>query len=217
MTTIVGPSLRVRRVLTSLSILLCMVSVTLVASCARRGEMKPDSPPYAKLIGKWTREGSVYRGIESRLVVHATYRGLEFREAYVREYGDRYRLDDYRREKLLATERAGHERVEEFFLAVSTLDEKWNDLHRSDSVWRLYLKNDSGERVEPIAIRRVDEESPLFREFYPKLDRWSRGYIVTFPKYSEAGEAPLINDDTLRVTLVITGALGQTVIEWRMK
>jgi len=179
--------------------------------------MKPDTPPYTKVIEKWSSDGTVYRGIESRLILHATYRGLEFREAYAREYGERYRLEGYRIEKLVEQEGAEYERAEEFFLAVSSPNERWNDLDRSESVWRLYLKNDSGERVEPVTIRRVDEESPLFREFYPKLDQWSRGYIVTFPKYGETGEVPLINDDTRRFTLVITGALGHTEIEWRVK
>ncbi|MFQ5329757.1 MAG: hypothetical protein ACE5D4_07200 [Thermodesulfobacteriota bacterium] len=210
--------LRVKSFLTSLSILLCLLSVTLLPSCAKRGEVKPDGrPPYAKVIVKWTSEGSVYRGIESRLILHATYRGLEFREAYAREYGERYRLDGYRIEKLVEQERKEHERADEFFLAVSTPDEGWNDLERDDSIWRLYLKSNSGERVEPVAIRRVDEESPLFREFYPKLDQWSRGYIVSFPKYSATGERPLINDDTSRFTLIITGLLGHTEIEWQME
>jgi hypothetical protein len=213
-----SPSLRERALYTPLLILLCVLSAALVASCARRGEVKPDGgPPYAKVIKQWTREGSVYRGIESMLLLHGTYRGMELREAYTREYGERYRLDSYRVEKLVAQERAGYERSEEFFLAVYTPDEKWNDLERSDSAWRLYLRNDSGERVEPITIRRVDEESPLFREFYPKLDQWSRGYIVSFPKYSATGERPIINDDTSRFTLIITGVLGQTEIEWAMK
>ncbi|MFQ5585817.1 MAG: hypothetical protein ACE5GF_03225 [Thermodesulfobacteriota bacterium] len=200
-----------------LLVLFCGSSLALLVSCSGRGEVKPDGPPYSRLIEKWTSEGKVYRGMESRLVVHATYRGWGLREAYVREYEKRYRLDSYQREKLLAGEKARYEEGEEFFLAVYTPEGRWNDLDRSDSVWKLYLKNDRDERVSPVEVRRVDEESPLIREFYPDLDPWSYGYVVIFPKYSEKGELPLINDETRSFTLIITGVLGQTEITWRLK
>ena len=199
-----------------LLIILCLSALSLF-SCSGRGEVKHPGPPYGKVVKKWTRSAGIYRGMDSQLFVHATYRGLEIRDAYVREYAERYQLDEYQRAKLLTDEQEGYERSEELFLGVHTQEDKWNDLHRSDSIWRLYLKNDRGERVRPLEVRRVDAESPLIKAFYPRLDKWSKGYVVTFPKYSETGTEPIVSDETRKIHLVITGVLGETEITWKLK
>jgi hypothetical protein len=185
--------------------------------CTKQSELRPSGLSYTKALNRWTREGRIYAGFESRLVAYVTYRGWEFREAYVREYVKRYEMDSYQEDKLLADERTSHEAVEEFFLAVYTPDTKWNDLDKNNSIWNLYLKNDRGERVNPIDIKRVDEDSALIKEFYPQMDLWSYGYIIRFPKYAEVSETPLLGEDTPSFKLIITGVLGKTEIRWSFK
>ncbi|MEE9590990.1 MAG: hypothetical protein V3W26_00605 [Thermodesulfobacteriota bacterium] len=211
-----GPRL-MDRTLTLLIITLHLTFFIAFSGCTKQTELRPSGLSYTEALNRWTREGRIYDGFESRLVVYATYRGWEFREAYVREYVKRYEMDSYQEDKLLADESADYEAVEEFFLAVSTHDTKWNDLDNNNSIWNLYLKNDRGERVNPIDIKRVDEDSPLIKKFYPQMDLWSYGYIIRFPKYAGVGETPLLGDDTISFELIITGVLGKTEMGWRLK
>lgn len=205
------------RILTFLIITLNLASFIILSGCTKQTELRPSELSYVEALKRWTREGRIHEGLESRLVAYATYRGWEFREAYVREYVKRYEMDSYQGDKLLTDESTDYEAVEEFFLAVYTPSTKWNDLDKSNSIWNLYLRNDRGERVSPIDVKRVDEDSPLIKEFYPQIDLWSYGYIIRFPKYAGVSETPLLGDDTVSFEIIVTGVLGKTEMRWRLK
>ncbi len=188
-----------------------------LAGCAGKetGEVMP-APPYGDILGRWTREASAYGGLDLRLAVFASYRSWPLRTAYIREYAERYQLDGDTADRLLADERARYEETEEFFLAVSTPNVKWNDLEKERSVWRIYLENDRGERTAPLKIRRLDEKDPVIRGFYPFMTPWSYGYIVSFPKYTADSDTALL-EDISSFKLIITGVLGKAEVEWDME
>ena len=208
------PSLR--RVRSSLKIgrFIPVVLLFLLFGCTPLGRWKGEN--YFSIFNRWTRSVRVYEDLDTRIYVSATYRVSALRRAYVEEYAERYLLSEDLKEGLLRKEMEEAEGVNEFFLAVFTPDERWNDLDREDSVWSLYLVDDRGRRLLPISIRRIREEDPVIREFYPSLDLWSFGYMVRFPAYTEDGE-PFPGPDTRSVTLIITGALGRAELTWSME
>ncbi len=171
---------------------------------------------YFLLFDRWTRSVRIYEDLDTRMYVSATYMVPALRRAYVEEYGRRYLLGRELKEALLKKETEEARKENRFFLSVFTPFERWNDLDRPDSIWRLYLEDDRGRRLKPLSIRRVKEEDPVIREFYPSLDLWSFGYIVTFPASTEDG-GPFPGKGAKAITLIITGVLGKAELRWSIQ
>lgn len=200
--------------------LLLLILVALSGCAAKKAPPpieKPQQKGYQEVLNKWTRGKKVFVGMESRLYFTATYKDPEFRAAYIDRYAQSYQLDDDMKKSLLDREMEQSDKFNEFFFAAYTPDQNWNDFDRLNSVWKLYLEDNSGSRLTPVTITKVDSSDPLIREFFPYFDLWSAGYIVRFPKYSEAGQEPIPSSGTSYLRLVVTGVLGKGELEWRLK
>ncbi|MBI5491804.1 MAG: hypothetical protein HY893_02600 [Deltaproteobacteria bacterium] len=200
---------------------LLLLILVLLSGCAAKKAPSPiEKPPqkgYREVLNKWTRGKKVFEGMESRLYFTATYKDPEFRAAYIDRYAQSYQLGDEMRKALLDRETEQSEKFNEFFFAAYTPDQNWNDFDRTNSVWKLYLEDNAGSRLTPVSITKVDPSDQLIREFFPYFDMWSSGYIVKFPKYSEAGQEPIPSANTSYLKLVVTGVLGKGELEWRLK
>ncbi|MBI5599805.1 MAG: hypothetical protein HY890_08755 [Deltaproteobacteria bacterium] len=172
--------------------------------------------PYYDIMNQWTRNTKVFDGLESRLYIHATFRSLPYRKAYVEEYSRRYELGADMEKTLLVREIEAQEAYNEFFIAAYTPSAEWNDFEKAGSIWKLYLSDRSGARLEPLEIKKVDSKDPLYREFFPYLDPWSYGYIVRFPRYDSEGRGPVGDRDSGFLRLVVTGLKGRGELVWRL-
>ncbi|MBI5048803.1 MAG: hypothetical protein HZB54_07645 [Deltaproteobacteria bacterium] len=164
-----------------------------------------------------TKDKKVIDNLDSKLFIYATYKNWTLREAYADEYARRYQMDTSQKERLNSSEKELDERFNEFFIAVYTPDERWNDFNTPESIWKIYLEDEKGSRVSPVGITKVDVNSPLVREFYPYLDLWSSGYIIRFPKYTIVAEEPFPRKDAGYLKLIITGVVGSAELEWQMR
>jgi len=194
---------------------LMAVLVLLFAGCA--ANKQAIRPEYSTVLNKWTKGRKIFKGLESRLYINATYKDPTFREAYIDRYAESYMLEEPYRAALVEREREQAEKYNEFFMTAFTPVDRWNDFDEKDSVWKLYLEDSGGSRLSPVSITKVDASDPLVREFFPYLDLWSSGYVVRFPKYSEAGREPIPGPDTEFIRLVITGVLGEGELTWPLK
>lgn len=139
--------------------------------------------PYDDALSTWTRTAKVYRDLESRINVAATYLSPGFVEAMTAE---RVRVFAPTEAELAAWSRersAEAARSEVFFLSVATRDREWNDLDQGDSMWRLYLETDRGVKVPPERIVAVRGQPPVLSHFFPHLGHFAIGYWVYFPRY----------------------------------
>lgn len=169
---------------------------------------------YEKALRSYSDDAKIYRGADCRLIWGATYRNEAFQDAYIEEYIRRYRLTGDKRDAFAATVKENTGKYNEFFISVFTQDQEWNDLDKSKSLWRLYLENDKGSRVEPISVKKHLEDDHFYGEFFPYLDSWSIGYTVRFPKLDTNGaEINLIESTFLKLT--ITGAKGESILTWK--
>lgn len=185
--------------------------------CAAKEEAIKPSLGYFDILPQVTRSKKVIEKLDSKLFVSATYKNWALREAYVDEYARRYQMDDNEKEKLKEMEKDSDEKFNEFFVAIYTPDERWNDFDEPQSIWKIYMEDEKDNRVYPIEIKKTDTNSPLIKEFYPYVDAWSSGYIIRFPKYMIAGIKPFPEENTNYFKLVITGVVGSAEMEWRLK
>lgn len=186
----------------------------LSACSANKGVVKPE---YSDELDDWTRSVKIYDGLEARLYISATYKSPSFREAYIDRYVDSYGLGETYRTALVEREAEQGDRYNEFFFTAYTPVEEWNDFEKKESIWRLYMEDDTGARLSPVAIAKLDSSDPVLRSFFPYFDLWSSAYIVKFPKYSDIGTEPIPGPETKYIKLIATGINGKGELEWRLK
>lgn len=172
---------------------------------------------YFSELSRWTRSKEVFKGLEDRLYISATFKSRAFRKAYAEYYAESYRLDSVYRQALLKREMDQAEKYNELFFTVYTPEEDWNDFNKKDSVWKMYLEDNHGNRLTPISIETLEGSSSIVREFFPYFDLWSTAYVVRFPKYAVRGTEPIPGKDTEYVKLVVTGVLGSGELKWVLK
>ncbi len=193
---------------------LAALAVLHTGCAAQKGVSGPD---YSETLARWTRVEQVYEGLEPRLIIKATYKNRPFRDAYIERYVDDYRLSSRYKEDMREKALELSELYNEFLMAAHTSVNRWNDFDRTDSIWKLYLEDNLGNRLTPVSIEKLDAGDPLIREFFPYVGLWSSIYVVRFPKYSEAGTEPIPGAGTDYLRLTIAGALGSGELEWRLK
>jgi len=197
--------------------LLFLLLFTVFTGCALKEEAIKPASGYFDILNHMTRSKKVIDNMDNKLFIYATYNSWPLREAYVDEYAGRYLMYNYQKDRLKVTEKEYDERFNEFFIAVYTPEEHWNDLNTPESIWKIYLEDEKGDRVTPVDIKKVDVNSPLIREFYPFLDLWSSGYVIRFPKHMTVGTKPVLEKDAKYFKLIITGVVGSAMLEWELR
>lgn len=192
------------------------VCCLLLSSCASTDVIKKSDSNYTSVLEKWTREGKFYDSFETKVLINATYKTLEFRESYSNEYINAFMLHGDKRDMLMMAEMEAPKNYHEFFFSVHTPNIEWSDLEKKDPLWALYLLNDAGERVSPLDIKRVKEKGPGVVRFYPYFTEWSVGYIVKFPINLPDGRE-FMTSDTEYIKLVLTGSPGKGELVWKLK
>lgn len=160
---------------------------------------------YEKVLKAWSKAINVYSGLEARLTVYVTYKSCEFRQAYLNEYASRLQLDQEKVDILRSAEMEKAEKRFDLIFSAYTPVASWNDFDDDDSIWKLYMTDDTGMRVEPLEIKKLDSDDPLIREFYPYVDDWSVVYHVSFPRLSRKGD---VIGASGTIKLVVTGIKG---------
>ena len=146
------------------------------------------TPDYDDALATWTRRARVYRNLESRVIVAATYLSPRFLAAMASEHERIFAPTASELEAWSASQEDESSRCEVFFLAVSTANREWNDLDLHGSIWKLYLETDRGDKVSPTRIVSVRGRPPVVARFFPDLGHFGEGYRVYFPRYPEHGD-----------------------------
>ncbi len=183
--------------------------------CAAKSKVDAGADYFA-LLDSWTRVEKVYDGIEPRLILKATYKNRLFRYAYIDRYVDDYKLGPRYKEAMRKKALELSLLYNEFVFAVHTPTESWNDFDKRNSIWKLYLEDNLGNRLTPISIDKLDAKDPLLREFFPYIGLWSSIYIVRFPKYSESGTESIPGAGTDYLRLTVAGTMASGELEWRL-
>lgn len=167
---------------------------------------------YDRILRRWTRNDTVYDGLDSKAFVHATLFAPEFEAAFRARFGDVFGPTLH--QAGLPVVRPTGDAGAAFFLSVATSSPPWNDFDRDNSIWRITLTADEHPPVLA-TVKRVKLNANV-RVVYPYITDWARTYVVRFP-HSDEGGRPLISGDTRRLVLRLTSAIGEAKMEWRLK
>ena len=172
---------------------------------------------YEDVCDKWSREARVHHGFEAEYIVVGTYKSKAFRRAYVDEYAEAYKLNPEEKGQLLKDQFREADVHHEFQLALFVPEKKWEEIDKPESMWKLYLSNDSGDRVEPSEIQRVKQRDADTYHFFSYVTPWKTVYVVRFPYTVVGTNSPLVDEKTKSLTLVITSVLGTAQMEWDLE
>jgi hypothetical protein len=170
---------------------------------------------YAAVYRNWTRYGKLV-GIDVGTIIEAwaTYKSWDFRQAYVANYASIYDLSDSDRETLKRAQLEASRSNFEFHVAVQMTNDKWNDLERKSSPWRVTLLDGAGAELGPtIRIAKLPEiyES----EFFPNRTEFTRIYQISFAVPNSG--APFAGAASGRLTLRIASPAGRIEYVWESK
>jgi hypothetical protein len=176
-----------------------------------QGELTADD--YEDVLARWTRKDEVYDGLDSKLFVFATFHSPEFRKAFLLRHTSVYGKGSEEASRVMLTSGDSEESLELFFSA-STSSAQWNDFDEGDSIWRITLEGDEGEKVDG-KVEKLKTTANL-RVIYPFINDFARTYAVRFPRITALGK-PVLSNASKRMILRISSALGEAEMIWFLK
>lgn len=196
-----------------LVVVVAAAAAVLLAGCAALEGAREVMPvegwgPYQDAYDQWTRHDSIHRDLGLVLEADATLRSPQFQEAYLRRYARLYNVREGELERLLAADRELTGRELRFVLVAQTGDRKWNDFDKPDSIWRIYLQNERGERLPLTSRRRLEKRTELAGFF--RLGPWDEVYELSFDLTGEEAK----DFSTRRLTLILASVLGEAQFSW---
>jgi len=171
------------------------------------------SKEYLNVLNLWTRDETVYSQFETRVHIVATYKNREFNKAYISEYS--------RIHSLTEPERGEREQVltdissdfTEFLFYAYTPEKEPNDFDRQNSIWKIFLLNEKGNRMYPVEVRKIKKITPIIEEFYPYVKR----YYGMFYSLKFQSVPPPEEGSARHLRLVFASVLGRVELEWKMQ
>lgn len=195
---------------------LLLLAALSVSACGTRAaglyERVARSPIYARVTETHTRSREVRDGLETRFIVHATWLSPEWVRAFEEEYANIYYLDPGRAGSVAARWRGASEEHTRFFVALSTPDDRTNDLDKPNTLWTLRLVRSDEKEFAPVSVQRTSLRPAEVARFFPYAGTWFRGYEVAFPK--EAREPLPARPGAPSMKLVLIGIQGRAVLAW---
>ena len=197
-----------------------IASLLLVACSHGRVSLEPPDQPishkeYVDQLKRWSRHGQIFYDFDAALQVDATFRSLEFRQAYASQWITLYHVSPGRapetRKQIL--DEGGE--TYEFFLATSAHYQELNDFSRK-SVWRVAFVNDQGNEVLPLTVDSLRDKRDMYAAFFPYISLFARTWRVRFPRKLPDG-SQLISASTKRVTLRFSGPPGSVDLDWKLQ
>lgn len=167
--------------------------------------LRLEDSAYEKLIQTHTQSDKAYNGLNNTFQIHATQVNSEVQSALLQKYSDTLQWNTST--GLKEREKALQEMSSQSQFAVSffTPTRRHNDLHKSISIWKLYLEH-NGRRFEGTAQKKNLQIVQL-KKLYPYHNRWSTAYTVTF-------KVPMTVLERQNSKLILTSMLGQTELKY---
>lgn len=169
------------------------------------------SKEYLNILNTWTRDETVYSQFETRVHIVATYKNREFNKAYLSEYSRIHSLTEQERGKKEEILTDISSDFTEFLFYAYTPEKEPNDFDKPDSIWKIFLLDEKGNRMYPVEVRKIKKITPVIEEFYPYVKRYyGVFYSLKFFPPPEEGNAR-------HLRLVFASVLGRVKLEWKMQ
>ncbi len=149
-------------------------------------QLSPEST-YFRLVEKSSAKSQLYDGLMAILDVRATLLRRDLVTAQVDQMARLYQYDSSTYEKEKTKRLAEVPKQAQIFVSFFVPDRKHDDLHRSNSKWKIYL-DANGKRYEGVAQKMKNVLAEV-QALYPDHTRWGTPYLITFPVSADSLQA----------------------------
>ena len=169
---------------------------------------------YQEVLDTWTRSAKIYRDLDSKMFLTATFHAPEFRRVFALAFPDIYGHGAEITRRELVELSGGVEHYLNFFVSAYTHKVRWNDLAKEDSIWRLELEGSNGVIVSPNEIIQVKIDANL-KAVYPYIGAFDMGYLVRF-RLTDPMNRLIATPKSEFLKMRIVSALGKAELEWKL-
>lgn len=161
---------------------------------------------YQRTITENTRQKQIYSGLYNTMDLTATILNSKVTTAQTDQMARLYIWDanKYTQEKVKADEKITKET--EFFVSFFTPERKHDDLHKNQTLWKIFL--DAGGKRYEGKVKKIKLLTEEIQGIYSYHNRFSTPYSVVFP--IAARDIENMKD----IKLTITGPVGSATLEF---
>lgn len=161
---------------------------------------------YQKVISENTRQKQIYSGLYNTMDLTATVLNSKVAAAQTDQMARLYIWDanKYTQEKVKADDKVTKET--EFFVSFFTPERKHDDLHKNQTLWKIFL--DAGGKRYEGKVKKIKLLTEEIQGMYSYHNRFSTPYSVVFPVASRDIE------NMKDIKLTITGPVGSATLEF---
>lgn len=191
---------------------LTLAAATILSACASTSEVTPSgrtllsADEYMNVLDDNSDKVRKYNGFYNVLDVE----GIQLNSKVAAAQLDQsMRLYQWTEEKYAEEKNKFEQRLSkqaEYFVTFFTPERKNDDLHKTDSVWRIFLDVD-GRRFEGKATR-IKLPTAEIQGLYPIHNRFSTPYTLTFP-------VPMMSIEGKEQKLTITGPVASGTLQYK--
>lgn len=165
------------------------------------------SDPLDAEVKNWTRSAKLYRQFDTNLIIDTIYNSQMLRKKWVERVGEVSRMSGERKKRLHEDQSRENSTYAQFFVAVYTPYDDWNNLADPDSKWSVFLSSDA-EPIRPVSIEKVSLDSLPWSANLPFEPNFRTFYLISFLREKAGFGAK---------RLVISSLLGEVKFSWESK
>jgi hypothetical protein len=181
------------------------------------------SKEYADVYQRWTRHGLCRFDVDAALETWVTYKGWDYREAYVEHYATIYSLAAADKALLRTAQLDSFHTAYEFHVTAQSSNYKWNDLEKRSSAWRVALVDGLGHELAPESVKLEKLPDPYEVEFFPAKGPFTRSYAIRFVRPAAAAAAvaadgkasDFVGASTGTLVLRLSSPVGRIDLDWQ--
>lgn len=191
-----------------------LLSLGLLSACASTRPMGADIGPrldkaeYQKKMWERTQVDKRYDGFHQLYETYVTLIDSGVQSLVLQKKSDLFQWDQAKAQKEREKMFQENSSATEFFLVMYTPNRKLTDLHRGNSMWKIYLEV-NGERYES-KVKKIKGHLENIQSIYPSLNRFSVPYKVSF-------NVPLGVAEVANSKFILTSALGTTELVFKAR
>jgi hypothetical protein len=171
---------------------------------------------YPKVHKAWTRHAKLVEDVGTVMEIWATLKSWDFRQAYVAKYAKAYDLPEAERETLSKSQHDMSLVGYEIHLVAQSTTDRWNDLDRRNSPWRITLLDGTGAELSPTSVKAERLPEIYESEFFPDRTPFSRTYTLRFVHAETAGDS-FGGSGSGRLILRVASPMGSVEASWEAR
>ncbi|MBN2384271.1 hypothetical protein JXQ70_15445 [bacterium] len=177
------------------------------------GDPLPETLAIKPCIQKWSRHVQKHDRWSTVLDVDAVFLSWDVRMAILeRTLADRD-IDPETAAAMREREQQLFQGYVEFYLAVMTTKDEWNNLAEEEPAWNLYLVCE-GEEQASFRVEEVELDPALTFTHFPQQSHFKKYYKVSFIRQPRDRALPLVHKNLSSFELLLKGFFGQARLTW---